>query len=269
MASNIETLIRDAVNVLDLKPSAKYPLSKYDIHRVADLIGKEITEERATECVNYLLSRRALGSRFRVNYLIEWWTNQTEPIMQSFDHENRIKVRSHNSKTPRNRSVPARISLPPLRKDLSKLKVTEICQILMDKLDNIEPNPNVALVEDGCIRRLITECIEHLKRNRKAQDYLQQAFELTMEDARKEQGMLGELSSNLSRMRLYMTKKQRREQLEKDVDFLMRNQGNCNIGTALYFLLSPAVEPKPKPKKSVLKPKQAKRLREILENGVS
>ena len=210
MASNIETLIRDAVNVLDLKPSAKYPLSKYDIHRVADLIGREITEERATECVNYLLSKRALGSRFRADCLVEWWTNQIEPMMASFDSGNRTKVRSQNSKTPRNRSVPARISLPPLRKDLSKLKDTEICQILTDKLDNIEPNPNVALVDDGCIRRLVTECIRHLKGNKKSQDYLQQAFELMMEDTTREQGMLGELSSNLSRMRLYITKKHRR-----------------------------------------------------------
>lgn len=267
MASNIETLIGDAVRVLDLKPSTKYPLSKYDIQRVADLIGREISEEKAIECVNFLLSRRALGNRFKVSYLVEWWTSQSEPTMSSFD-TSRMIGRSNQSKTPRNRSVPIRITLPPLRKDLTKLKIQDICQILMDKLDKLEFDPEVTLVEDAGIRRLVSECIEHIKRSRKSQDYLQKAYDLTQEDSNQEQGMLGELSSNLSRMRLYMTKKQRKEQLEKDVDFLMRNQGNSNIGTALYFLLSPSVEIKSKPKKTVLKPKQAKRVREIMENGV-
>ena len=51
--SRISILVLDAINALELKPSDTRPISKIDIQKVADLIGKELTENQIAKCMKY------------------------------------------------------------------------------------------------------------------------------------------------------------------------------------------------------------------------
>ena len=141
---------------------------------------------------------------------------------------------------------------PPVPRNKLKNPVTAACKNLTDYLESLSPDLT-DYTEDPNVRKLISECLFEFEKNPKARAALQRAYEMVEENQKSEQAKKGEEFSNLSKMRLQSTKANRIQKLERDVDFLMRNQNSTNAGASLYFLLSPSFDVKPK-KKNILNP---------------
>lgn len=117
--------------------------------------------------------------------------------------------------------------------------VKDACNNLIDYIESLEDPDPAQISEDQNIKKLISECLIQFERKPKAKQSLQKAYELVEENYRSEQAKKGEEFSNLSKIRLQSTRNNRVSKLQKDVDFLMKNQPNSNIGSGVYFLLSP------------------------------
>lgn len=71
MSGPFQALVNDAISALELKPTDSRTISKVDIQRIADLIGKDLNDEEIDQCLQNLFSKKALGSGFKPKFLIE------------------------------------------------------------------------------------------------------------------------------------------------------------------------------------------------------
>ncbi|CAG9312226.1 unnamed protein product [Blepharisma stoltei] len=260
MSGPFSALVSDAISALELNPTDSRTVSKVDIQRIADLIGKEINDEAIEDCLQYLYSKKSIGSGFKSKYLINWFakhygeiSSSQSPVSYQFqDRQSQV----HKSVTNRSPKVPQNNTGNPVK---------DACNNLIQYLESLEDPDSSFIADDQNIKKLITECLTQFERKPKARQALQKAYELVEENYRSEQAKKGEEFSNLSKIRLQTTKNNRVSKLQKDVDFLMKNQPNSNIGSGIYFLLSPDWNAKPKPPTSLLRPAHNKRLKELLQ----
>lgn len=260
--NRISTLVSDAIGALELKPSDIRTLSKLDILRISDLIGKDLTEAEAEDCLQYLYKKKAVGSGFKNKYLITWFCRKygEKPV------ESPSTYRSIES-TPRRQTIslhkPGKI---PHNKSNNPIK--DACNNLTDYLDSLDED-FIASPEDPVIKKLVQEVLSQFEHKPKAKEALQKAYELVEETYRSDQAKKGEVSANISKERLKSTKERRVQKLQRDVDFMMKNQSSSNAGSAMYFLLNPSWSSKSPPPPTLLKASHNKRLKELLQNPIS
>ena len=260
--SRISTLVVDAINALELKPSDIRAVSKLDILRIADLIGKELPEQDAEDCLQYLYKKNSVGSDFKSKYMVAWFCRKYGERLG----ESPSTFRSIES-TPQRQpiSIHRPVKIP---NNKSNNPIKDACNNLTEYLDALDEE-SVASPDDPIIKRLVQEVLVQFERKPKAKEALQRAYELVEETYRSEQAKKGEVSSNLSKERLKSTKERRVQKLQKDVDFMMKNQSSSNAGSAMYFLLNPSWTSKSPPPPTLLKPAHNKRLKELLQNPIS
>jgi hypothetical protein len=257
----MSSLVSDAIQALELKPSDIRTVSKLDIIRVADLIGKELSDNEAEECLQYLYRKKSVGSNFNSKYLIQWF-------MRKFnDRRSPSPAISKQSEVKSSRqSPPTRQFKLPNNKTSNPIK--DACNNLTEYLENFDEE-NQASPEDPMIKKLVNDVLLQFERKPKAKEALQKAYELVEETYRSEQAKKGEAFANISKERLKKTRELRVQKLQKDVDFMMKNQNSSNAGSAMYFLLNPSWGSKSPQPPTLLKPNHNKRLKELLQNPVS
>ena len=260
--NRISTLVSDAITALELKPSEHRIVSKQDVLRISDLIGKEISDQDAEDCLQYLYKKNSIGPSFKSKYLTTWFCRKfCEKI-----GENSSTFRSFESVPSRQPISMQRPVKVPNNKTNNPIK--DACNNLTEYLDSLDEE-TVASPDDPIIKKLVKDVLEQFERKPKAREALQKAYELVEESYRSEQAKKGEASSNVSRDRLKRTKDQRIQKLQRDVDFMMKNQSSSNAGSAMYFLLNPSWTTKSPQPPTLLKPAHNKRLKELLQNSVT
>ena len=260
--NRISTLVSDAITALELKPSKVRAISKLDVMRVADLIGKELSEQDADECLQYLYNKNAVDTGFKNKYMITWFCRHFgEKLVESPSTFRSVDT------TPQRQTIsmqrPVKI---PNNKTNNPIK--DACNNLTDYLDSFD-DENVASPDDPMVKRLIQDVLIQFERKPRAKEALQKAYELVEETYRNEQAKKGEASAIVSKERLKNTKEQRVQKLQRDVDFMMKNQSSSNAGSAMYFLLNPSWNSKSPQPPSLLKPSHNKRLKELLQNPIT
>lgn len=259
--SRLVNLISDAVIALELKPSDIRTISKLDILRIADLIGKEISDQDAEDCLQYLYRKKAVGTNFKTKYLITWFSRkfgeriaESPPTLRSIDSTSQRPIISmHRSiKIPNNKT---------------NNPIKDACNNLTEYLEGLEEEI-IASPDDPIIKKLVQDVLLQFERKPKAKEALQKAYELVEETYRSEQAKKGEASANVSKERLKKTRDQRIQKLQRDVDFMMKNQSTSNAGSAMYFLLNPSWSSKSPQPPTLLKPSHNKRLKELLQNPI-
>lgn len=258
--NRISTLVSDAVHALELKPSDIRTVSKLDILRIADLIGKELSDQEAEDCLQFLYKKKSVGSNFNQKYLISWFCDKFgENRSESPNGLRSVEAR-------RDRTSPVqRLFKVPCNKTSNPIK--DACNNLTEYLENFDEE-NAASPDDPVIKRLVNEVLLQFEKKPKAKEALQKAYELVEETYRTEQAKKGEASANISKDRLKKTRELRVQKLQKDVDFMMKNQNTSNAGSAMFFLLNPSWSSKSPQPPTLLKPSHNKRLKELLQNPV-
>lgn len=258
--NRISTLVTDAVHALELKPSDIRTVSKLDILRISDLIGKELTDLEAEDCLQFLYKKKSVGSNFDRKFLISWFCEKFGENRS----ESPAGVRSVETRQMRISPVQKQFRLP---NNKTSNPIKDACNNLTEYLENFD-DENIASPEDPVIKRLVNDVLLQFEKKPKAKDALQKAYELVEETYRTEQAKKGEASANVSKDRLKKTRELRVQKLQKDVDFMMKNQNSSNAGSAMYFLLNPSWSSKSPPPPTLLKPSHNKRLKELLQNPV-
>jgi hypothetical protein len=259
--NRISTLVLDAINALELKPYKIENVSKQDILRIADLIGRELSEQDTKDCLDYLEKKNAVNENFKNKYLVNWFCRR----FGEKNYESPLTFRSVES-TPQRHVVSMQkpVKVP---KNRTNNPIKDACNNLTDYLDSLG-EATVANPDDPVIKKLVQDVLAQFEKRPKAKDALQKAYELVEETYRNEQAKKGEASANVSKDRLKKTKEHRLEKLQKDIDFMMKNQSSSNSGSAMYFLLNPSWSSKSPQPPSLLKPSHNKRLKELLQNPI-
>ena len=256
----MSSLVADAIQALELKPSDIRTVSKLDILRIADLIGKELSEAEAEDCLQYLYKKKSVGSTFNPKYLVSWFARKFNDKRSASPSQFR-SIETKQTPSP----PPMRSFKIPNNKTSNPIK--DACNNLTEYLENFE-DESLASPDDPIIKKLINDVLLQFERKPKAKDALQKAYELVEETYRTEQAKKGEAFASVSKDRLKKTRELRVQKLQKDVDFMMKNQNSSNAGSAMYFLLNPSWSSKSPQPPSLLKPNHNKRLKELLQNPV-
>lgn len=250
--SRLEKLIKDAIDALGLSPNAKSPVTKFDIMRIGVLIGYEIGDEEANDCLVYLLSHKALGSRFNSELLTSWWSHKlgmeqdealapfqtTVDSFPSYPTTPQVHRPSRPTDTLNHSDFIRRH-----KKQKGPRPVKLACSALIHYLES-NPTKTESVINEPQFKHLVNECLMVIKENPAAQAGFQRAVDSYQDTQRKQQAKLGQEFALLSSRRLRETNVVRKEKLAQDVEFLMRNQTSANKGAAVYFLLSPSYKPR-------------------------
>ena len=274
--SRLQKLITDAIDALDLAPSAKTPATKFDIMRIGTLIGHEVSDDEANDCLMFLLSHKALGARFTSELLTSWWGSKLgygvedalAPFQTTIDS---FPSYPQTPKPPQNHRKSDAPELVPestrLRRQKGPKPVKLACSTLLEYLEaNKEKGGDI--VHDSQFKHLVNECLMIINENPTSKAAFQRAVDSFQDTQRRYQAKVGQEFAHVSRRRLEQTNTVRNEKLTRDVEFLMRNQTSANKGSAVYFLLTPSWKPRRRSPATLLKsPEENKRLQRILNNS--
>ena len=275
--SRLEKLITDAIEALDLSPTVRSPVTKFDIMRIGVLIGQEIGDEEANDCLMFLLSHKALGVRFSGELLTRWWNNklglgQDEELAPFQTTVDSFPSYPHTPQMMRTARPPEALNhsafLQRNKRQKGPRPVKLACSTLLQYLEK-EAGQGEGIVHDSQFKHLVNECLMIIKENSAAQVGFQKAVDSYQDSQRRQQAKAGKDFAHLSSRRLERTNASRNQKLTSDVEFLMRNQTSANKGSAVYFLLSPTVKPKRRSPNFVLAdPEENKRVHRLLDSNL-
>jgi hypothetical protein len=275
--SRLEKLINDAIEALGMSPTAKSPVTKFDIMRIGVLIGHETGDEEANDCLMFLMSHKALGVRFSGELLTKWWNHKLgleqdealapfQTTVDSFPSYPHTPQMVRTSRLPESLNHSAFIQRNKKQKGPRPVKLA--CFSLLQYLDK-QSAQGEEIIHDSQFKHLVNECLMIIKENPSAQAGFQKAVDSYQDTQRRQQAKLGQNFAQLSRRRLEQTIVSRNQKLARDVEFLMRNQTSANKGSAVYFRLSPTLKPRRRsPNLLLSNPDENKRVQRILTSNL-